>query len=212
MTKVKICGIKSLPDALAAIDAGADLLGFNFYPKSVRFVEMQTCARITSVLKKAYPGIQLVGVFVNLTVHEIKFIMNVCSLDLAQLHGDESPEFCAALGDQAYKAFRGVPGGELGGYARGAPPAFLLDGKLGGSYGGTGMPADWSAAAWLAKRYRLLLAGGLNPENVVEAVQQVRPWGVDVASGLEARPGEKDAGRMKAFVEAVRSVQVKAEI
>ncbi len=212
MTKIKICGIKTLPDALAAIEAGANYLGFNFYPKSVRFIEKETCAQITSVLKREHPHIKLVGVFVNASVEEVRNILETCSLDLAQLHGDETPEMLKQLAPRAFKALRGVPE-NIEAYARDEAPACLIDAAVKGAYGGTGVTADWSAAAELAKRYPLLLAGGLTPDNVAEAVRQVRPWGVDVASGVEvplqsggkAGPGAKDAGRMKAFVQAVRS-------
>ena len=203
MTKIKICGIKTLPNALAAIDAGADYLGFNFYPKSVRFIETDTCAKITFILKREHPEIQLVGVFVNSPMDEIKHILITCSLALAQLHGDESSEMLNALDGKAFKAFRGVPQ-KVNGFAREQAPALLVDAAVKGAYGGTGVTADWSAAAGLAKRYPLLLAGGLTSENVAQAVRRVRPWGVDVASGVEANPGEKDAGRMKAFVKAVQ--------
>lgn len=203
MTKIKICGIKTLPGALAAIEAGADYLGFNFYPKSVRFLESDACKDIRSVLKREYPATKLVGVFVNSPLDEIKRIMETCSLDLAQLHGDETSEMFAALDGKAFKAFRGVPQ-HVNGFAREQAPTLLVDAAVKGAYGGTGMRADWSAAAELAKRYPLLLAGGLTPDNVAEAVRQVNPWGVDVASGVESSPGVKDAGRMKAFVQAVK--------
>ena len=202
MTKIKICGIKTLADALAAIDAGADYLGFNFYPKSVRFIEMETCAQITSVLKREHPNIKLVGVFVNSSVDEVKNVLETCCLDLAQLHGDESPEMFAQLVPRAFKAFRGIPI-DVTGYEREDMPALLVDAAAKGVYGGSGVTADWSAAAELGKQYSLLLAGGLTPENVADAVRQVRPWGVDVASGVEAGPGEKDPSKVKVFVQAV---------
>jgi phosphoribosylanthranilate isomerase len=109
MTIIKICGIKTLKDALAAIDAGADYLGFNFYPKGVRFIKAETCAEITFILKKEHPNIRLVGVFVNYSVNEVKNILEICSLDLAQLHGDETPEIFAQLAPRAFRAFRGIP-------------------------------------------------------------------------------------------------------
>jgi phosphoribosylanthranilate isomerase len=202
MTKIKICGLKTLPDALAAIDAGADYLGFNFYPKSVRFIGVDECAEITSVLKQKHPEIKLVGVFVNLPVDEINHILETCSLDLAQLHGDETSGMLNAFDGKAFKAFRGVPQ-HVNGFAREKVPALLVDAAVKGAYGGTGVRADWSAAAELAKRYPLLLAGGLTSENVADAVRVVKPWGVDVASGVESSPGVKDVGRMKAFVQAV---------
>jgi phosphoribosylanthranilate isomerase len=223
MTKIKICGIKTLPDALAAIDAGADYLGFNFYPKSVRFIEKKSCAEITSVLKKEHPAIKLIGVFVNSPVEEVKDILETCSLDLAQLHGDETPETVAAFKGKAFKAIRlsASESVESSVYPflksvplsvpTSASPTFLVDAAVKGVYGGSGVMADWSAAAELAKKYPLLLAGGLTPENVADAVRQVNPWGVDVASGVESGPGSKDEAKMIAFVNAVRAVDSKAE-
>jgi phosphoribosylanthranilate isomerase len=203
MTIVKICGIKTLNDAIAAIDAGADYLGFNFYPKSVRFIEKQVCVDITSVLKEKYPHFKLVGVFVNSSVEDMKDILESCSLDLAQLHGDDTVEILNTLDGKAFKAFRGVPE-NINGFARSESPTFLVDASVKGLYGGSGVTADWDGAAELAKKYQLLLAGGLTPENVAEAVRRVKPWGVDVASGVESEPGKKDASKMQAFVRAVR--------
>lgn len=208
MTIVKICGIKTLTDALAAIDAGADYLGFNFYPKSPRFVEKQICAEITSVLKQEHPHIKLVGVFVNSSVEEVKDILTTCSLDLAQLHGDETVEMLNQLNGKAFKAFRGIPE-SIDGFARSELPSFLVDASVKGLYGGSGVTADWDGAAELAKTYPLLLAGGLTPENVAEAVSSVKPWGVDVASGVESTVGAKDAGKMVEFVNAVRVAESK---
>jgi phosphoribosylanthranilate isomerase len=206
MTIIKICGIKTLKDALAAIESGADYLGFNFYPKSVRFIEKSVCAEITSVLKHEHPHIKFVGVFVNLPVGEVKDILQTCSLDLAQLHGDETPETFAQLAPHAFRAFRGIPESNAG-YERNEAPAMLIDAAVKGVYGGSGVTADWTAAAELAKKYPLLLAGGLTPENVADSVKQVNPWGVDVASGVESAPGEKDAGKMKAFVKAILDIR-----
>ena len=208
MTKIKICGIKTLKDALTAIDSGADYLGFNFYPKSVRFIEKTACAEFTSILKREHPQIKLVGVFVNSSVEEIKDILQTCHLDLAQLHGDETPDTFAQLAPHAFRAFRGIPESNAG-YERNEVPAMLIDAAVKGVYGGSGVTADWTAAAELATKYPLLLAGGLTPENVADAVRQVRPWGVDVASGVESAPGEKDAGKMSAFVKAVRVAESK---
>ncbi|MEW6084963.1 MAG: phosphoribosylanthranilate isomerase [Chloroflexota bacterium] len=206
MTIVKICGIKTLPDALAAIEAGADYLGFNFYPKSVRFIEKAACTEIALALKSKYPQIKLVGVFVNASVEEIKDILHTCFLDLAQLHGDETPKMLSALNGKAFKAFRGIPE-SVDGFARSEPPAFLLDAFVKGMYGGSGVIADWTAAAELAKKYPLLLAGGLTPENVAEAIRRVKPWGVDVASGVESAPGKKDAEKMVRFAREVKRAE-----
>jgi phosphoribosylanthranilate isomerase len=203
MTKIKICGIKTADDALAAIDLGVDLIGFNFYPKSPRYVEVGVCRGIMSRVR-TIGRVTCVGVFVNATVDEIHATMDTCGLNLAQLHGDETVEFMETLEEKSFKAFRGIPE-SVDGFARDDAPAFLVDASVKGLYGGSGVTADWDGAAKLAKTYPLLLAGGLTPENVAEAVRRVKPWGVDVASGVESAPGEKDARKMKAFVRAVRS-------
>jgi phosphoribosylanthranilate isomerase len=216
MTKIKICGIKTLPDALAAINAGADMLGFNFYAKSPRYLTPQACREITVVLRKDFPQITLVGVFVNAPVSEIRSILETAQLHLAQLHGDETPEMLAELQPHAFKAIRlksdartefeadkRIPDAIrffVSESAHASVPALLVDAAVKGVYGGSGVVADWSTAAQLAKRIPLLLAGGLTPENVVEAVRQVQPWGVDVASGVESAPGVKNPEKMKEFV------------
>jgi phosphoribosylanthranilate isomerase len=207
MTKIKICGIKTIRDALAAMNAGADLIGFNFYPKSPRYVEVGMCRNIMSVVRQN-GRVKCVGVFVNASVDEILATMDTLGLSLAQLHGDESPEMMKALNGKAFKAFRGVADVETDKrMIVDTEPAFLVDAAVKGVYGGSGVTADWSGAAELAKKYPLLLAGGLTPENVADAVRQVKPWGVDVASGVESAPGEKDPVKMKAFVQAVKRLK-----
>jgi phosphoribosylanthranilate isomerase len=235
MTKIKICGIKTLPDALAAIHAGADMLGFNFYPKSPRYIEAAACAEITSVLREKHPEITLVGVFVNSSISEIRSTLETAHLHLAQLHGNEPPEMLAELQPHAFKAIRlpssvflresatksvsqSVPIREsvIESVAKSVPirdsvtesinyPALLLDSSAPGLYGGSGLTTDWDAAAQIASQYSILLAGGLTPENVAKAIAQVQPWGVDTASGVESTPGVKDPEKMKRFVEQVRS-------
>jgi phosphoribosylanthranilate isomerase len=203
MTKIKICGIKTVDDAMAAMEAGADLIGFNFYSKSPRYIDVGICRDIMFVMRR-YGHVQYAGVFVNAPVEQIHATMDTCGLALAQLHGDETLDMLNALDGKAFKAFRGDVNPQL--IVKGNP-AFLIDAAVKDSYGGTGMKADWSAAAELAKKYQFLLAGGLTPENVADAVRQVSPWGVDVASGVESEPGKKDAARMSAFVKAVREVE-----
>lgn len=202
MTKVKICGIKTVGDAIAAMNVGADLIGFNFYPKSPRYIDVGMCRNIMSVMR-GHGRAVCVGVFVNASVGEILATLDTCGLSLAQLHGDEPAEMLQQLDGMAFKAFREIPE-NLDGFTREAAPAFLLDASVKGVYGGSGVTADWNGAAELAKKYPLLLAGGLTPENVAEAIRQVRPWGVDVASGVESEPGKKDAEKMRKFVAAVR--------
>jgi phosphoribosylanthranilate isomerase len=203
MTKIKICGIKTVDDAMAAMGAGADLIGFNFYPKSVRYIDVGICRDIMFVMRR-YGHVQYVGVFVNAPVEQIVATMDTCGLALAQLHGDETPEMLNALEGKAFKAFRGDLDERM---IVKQSPAFLIDAAVKGTYGGSGVKADWSSAAELAKKYPLLLAGGLTAENVADAVRQVKPWGVDVASGVESEPGKKDAAKMQAFVQAVRQGQ-----
>ena len=205
MTKIKICGIKTIPDALAAVNAGADLIGFNFYPKSPRYGDVGMCRNIMSVMRQI-GKVTCVGVFVNASVAEILATMDTLGLNLAQLHGDESPATLKELHGKAFKAFRGIPS-TIEGFERQDAPAFLVDAAVKGVYGGSGVTADWDGAAELAKKYPLLLAGGLTPENVAKAVSRVKPWGVDVASGVESAPGKKDAGLMVRFVKAVRASQ-----
>ena len=204
-TKIKICGIKSVNDALAAMEAGADLMGFNFYRKSPRYIGVGQCRDIMTVMRR-YGHIQYVGVFVNSSVAEIFATMDTCGLNLAQLHGDESPEILKELCGKAFKAFRGIPE-NINGFERGEAPMLLVDASVKGVYGGSGVTADWSKAAELGGKYPLLLAGGLTPENVAEAVRQVKPWGVDVASGVEWEPGKKDPAKMKAFAKAILDIR-----
>ncbi|PWH15248.1 MAG: N-(5'-phosphoribosyl)anthranilate isomerase [Anaerolineae bacterium] len=216
MTRIKICGIKTLPEALAALEAGADLLGFNFYPKSPRFITPETCAKITTALFNQWSAsgdkknILLVGVFVNAPVSEIRATLMTTGLHLAQLHGDEPPEVLDELGPLAFKAVRLSSNQDSAAliqqYSRPTTadvPALLIDAAVPGLYGGSGQIADWNTAAQLAKQTPLLLAGGLTPENVAEAIRLVRPWGVDVASGVESAPGVKDLARIKKFIEQV---------
>jgi phosphoribosylanthranilate isomerase len=205
--KVKICGITNLDDAQAALAAGADLLGFNFYPKSPRYIAPQKAREIAAQIRSDDPRRLLVGVFVNSPLEEVRSILASAQIDLAQLHGDEPVRVLEQLNGRGFKALRPTSEEEAAldaeWFAPYGPnaPVLLVDAYRKDQYGGTGHTADWSIATKLAQRYPILLAGGLTPENVAEAVSQVRPWGVDVASGVEVSPGKKDAGKMRAFVE-----------
>ena len=208
--KIKICGLTTFDDALAAVETGADMLGFNFYADSPRVISAQDCASIVKRLRKRDLESTIVGVFVNMPVHQIQRIMADCELHLAQLHGDETPSDLEALAPRAFKAIRPRSEDEANRQfqafaGRSAPsPALLLDAYKLGSYGGTGEVADWGVAAVLAQSAPLLLAGGLTATNVAAAISQVRPWGVDVASGVEQAPGRKDPLKMRAFIQAIR--------
>lgn len=209
--KVKICGLKTLEAARAALVAGADLLGFNFYPSSPRYISPAACAELVKSLRQAGCSAGLVGVFVNALAGEISSILDGCDLDLAQLSGDEPPEILAALRGRAYKALRpaGPPDLEdsLRRYRSSTDsPAWLVDAYHPSAYGGTGQKADWRLARRLAESTPILLAGGLTPENVGEAIRQAQPWGVDVASGVESAPGVKDPARIRAFIQAAREI------
>lgn len=216
MIRIKICGITTLDDALAAVEAGADMLGFNFYPPSPRYIEPLSCARLIARLRDRGAQVVTVGVFVNATPQAMAAILDDCGLDLAQLHGDEPIEVVQALAPRAFKAIR--PGSLDEALAaakhygkRDIPPAFLVDASGGpGRFGGTGQRADWELARVLAADYPLLLAGGLCPENIAAAITYVRPWGVDVASGVECRPGRKDPVRLAAFVHHARRALLEA--
>lgn len=202
---IKICGITNLDDALAAIDAGADFLGFNFYPKSQRFIVPEDCTEIQSALSNRKSTIKTVGIFVNEPPARVAAIMRDCGLDLAQLHGDETPEELAELNGRAFKALRGTGIKNPSDFVLNRqPPALLVDAYSPNAYGGTGHTADWGAARCVAEQYPIFLAGGLTPENVADAIAQVKPWGVDVASGVEVSPRKKDHVRIQKFVEIAR--------
>ncbi len=218
MTVVKICGITDLEQAWAAVEAGADMLGFNFYPPSPRYIASQACASLVSSLRDRlahagrpkYQPLLLVGVFVNTPAAEIARIVRETRLDLAQLSGDESPADLAELEGRGYKALhpRNLEAARQEARRFAHPhlhPALLLDAWKPGEYGGTGQTGNWELACAIAREYPILLAGGLNPENVAQAIARVRPWGVDVASGVESAPGMKDAQKIQAFLQAVRA-------
>ena len=210
-TRIKICGITNLEDALAAVEAGADVLGYNFYPHSPRYISPVMCARIQAGLENHGISVCTVGVFVNETVGSVSRTLKTCGLDLAQLSGDEPPLEVKALGGLAFKGIRPQNEGEAVAFSRlyAEPevlPALLVDAYRPGLYGGTGHTGNWSLARSLSGRYSILLAGGLHPGNVAQAVEQVRPWGVDVASGVESSPRRKDPQKMSDFIQAVQKL------
>ena len=212
--KIKICGLTNLEDALAAVEVGADLLGFNFYPGSSRYIEPSRCAQITDALSEQRVVAVLVGVFVNEPAKAIDTVLRECGLHLAQLHGDETPEALERLEGRAYKAIRPRSASEADMAARrfahlghSSGPALLVDAFSEGHYGGTGRVGNWEVARRLAGKLPILLAGGLTPDNVRSAIADVRPWGTDVASGVESHPGQKDRKKMGAFVQAVRDFE-----
>jgi phosphoribosylanthranilate isomerase len=207
MILVKICGITNWPDAKAACDAGADMLGFNFYEKSLRRVSTVEAATMRARLPSA---VQAVGLFVNAKPSEINSLHAFVRFTGAQLHGDESPSIVSEVSRTVpvVKAFRvaaDFPLSTLDKYHDAF--AFLLDGSRTGQFGGTGASADWNVARRAVAAHRIILAGGLTPENVGAAIRSVRPYAVDVASGVESKPGKKDHARMKEFVDEVRRTE-----
>src|SRR5512141_434222 len=205
--KVKICGITNTDDARIAIEVGADMLGFNFYAKSPRYIAPEKVREIVARIRSNGQRPLLVGVFVNSSLEEVRSILEIAQIDLAQLHGDEPVHVLEQLNGRGFKALRPTSEEEAEidaeWFAPHGPnaPVLLIDAYRKDQYGGTGHTADWSIATKLAQQYPILLAGGLTPENVTEAIRQVKPWGVDVASGVECAPGKKDTTKMRLFVE-----------
>jgi phosphoribosylanthranilate isomerase len=198
-TRIKICGITNQDDALDAVAAGADALGFNLYSASPRFIDHKCLNEMINVLP---PFVKTVAVMVNPEIEEVRKVLEI--VDLVQFHGDESGEFCSQFCRPYMKALRTIDATDIGMdmEQHRKASAILLDTKVDGSYGGTGKSLDWAAVPALDKP--IVLAGGLRPENVAHAIDLVRPFAVDVSSGVEASKGIKDPVAVRAFVEAVR--------
>ncbi len=200
-TKIKICGITNIEDAFFAVEAGADALGFVFYEKSPRYASPETVKQIISVLP---PFVTTVGLFVNATIETIEQTMQMTGINIIQLHGDETPEECDFASHPVIKAVRVKDAGSLAGIERYSVSALLLDAWSDQQYGGTGESFDWQLARNLTGQLPLILAGGLNPDNVVEAIRVVKPYAVDVSSGVEKSPGKKDHDKIRKFIQQVR--------
>jgi phosphoribosylanthranilate isomerase len=199
--KVKICGVCRVDDARAAVDAGADWLGLNFHPPSPRFVDVERAAAIAD----AVPGVPLVGVSVDRPRAEVEALAARLGLAALQFHGDESPEYCTGWDRPVLKALRARPGEDLPALAaRYRTDYLLLDAWVAGVPGGTGVAIDPAAARGLPAD-RLFVAGGLVPERVAEVVRALRPFAVDVASGVEQAPGIKDHGKIEAFIRRAKA-------
>jgi len=215
MVRIKICGLKDKVCALAAAEAGADFVGMIFAP-SKRQIDPARAREIVDVVKGCATTPLVVGVFVNEEASEVNRIADFCGLDWIQLSGDESWEYCCEIERPIVKAIR------VGGHKDSQEiiselevwtdklgerrHLFLLDSEVKDKYGGTGIAFDWKLASAVAEKFPLVMAGGLSPENVAEAIEMVSPWGVDVSSGVEVE-GAKDVGRIKAFIAAARSIE-----
>jgi phosphoribosylanthranilate isomerase len=197
---VKICGITRAEDADLATELGASALGFVFWPGSARYISQESAREI---VRRNAGKVKNVGVFVDQSPEEVTRIMDTVGLDVAQLHGGESPEYCRLLNRTVIKAI-GLHDGEPAVLDEFDPEMLILiDAHDPSRYGGTGRTVDWNAARQIAASRKTILAGGLNPENITRAVAAVKPYGVDVSSGVEAAPGVKDASRLKRFFEAL---------
>jgi phosphoribosylanthranilate isomerase len=204
IVKVKICGITNYDDAAAAIDMGADLLGFNFYPKSPRFIAAEKAGHIISRL----PGfVDVAGVFVDASFDHIHETVSECQLSWVQLHGDESPQFCRSffsLNVKTMKALRVKDQSDIQKAEDYFTDAILLDAFDPEKYGGTGLTFDWNIVGHIGKR--IFLAGGINPDNAAKAIE-LGVYGIDICSGIEAAPGKKDHEKMKKLFENIQHLR-----
>ena len=203
--RIKICGLTREADAFAAVEAGADALGFVFYPPSPRHVEVAQAARI---VRRLPPFVTTVALFVNPTADTVDEVVTAVGVDLLQFHGDEPPDFCRAHGRPWLKALRMRPDIDLAGEAErySAARGLLLDAYRPGTPGGTGETFDWSRVPQ-SLAARIVVAGGLDPGNVGAAVRQLRPYAVDVSGGVEAEKGIKDPDKIREFIDEVRRAE-----
>jgi len=204
IVKVKICGITNYDDAVAAIDMGADLLGFNFYPGSPRYLTLE---KAEGIINKLPAFIDTAGVFVNASVEQIHETNAVCNLDWVQLHGDEDTEFCRSLLSHNVKTMKAIRVKDQTDIERAESfftDAILLDAFDPDKYGGTGLTFDWNVIGHISKR--VFLAGGINPDNAAAAVR-LGVYGIDVCSGVESRPGKKDHRKMKKLFDNIRHIR-----
>ena len=201
--EVKICGITSLEDAEAAVLAGTDAIGFIFYPGSPRYVTPDRAREISGKLPER---ICRVGVFVDHGSKEVRWIVQFCGLDLIQLHGNESPDYCSAFSPSVLIKAVSIQKEEDLAFLKNYPvQAILVDAHDPVRRGGTGKTCDWNLARKAGENHRLILSGGLNPQNILPAIEAVRPLAVDIGSGVESRPGKKDPGKVRELMAAVRS-------
>lgn len=202
MVRVKICGITNLEDARHAVACGADALGFVFYPGSPRHVPPERARTIIAALP---PLVTPVGLFVNETPERVRMIAKVCGIEVIQLHGDEPPTACDYAPSRVIKALRVTDAASIAGHEKYRTSALLLDTWCADGYGGTGKSFNWDLGAEVARQRPVILAGGLTPENVARAIRTVHPYAVDVSSGVERAPGQKDAAKVAAFIAAARA-------
>jgi phosphoribosylanthranilate isomerase len=202
MIGIKICGMTNISDARSAVEYGVDALGFIFYPKSKRYVSPE---KAKEMIRKLPCKLIRVGVFVNQEIREVKEIVRFCNLSLIQLHGDESPHYCGQFtGFSLIKAVSPRTGTEILRLRDYPVDAVLVDAYEQGRYGGTGKTSDWKLAIKVKERHPLILSGGLNADNIRDAIETVRPQAVDINSGVEISPGKKDPDKIREIVEIAR--------
>ena len=199
--KVKICGMTNLKDALLAAESGADAVGFIFYKESPRSISQK---EVKEIVVQLPPFVETVGVFANETSDKVNRIAERCRLTAVQLHGNESPAFCRRIKGRVVKAFRVKDAESLKGISGYDVSGFLLDSYNDGGRGGTGQVFDWNLALRAKKQGLVIIAGGLNPYNVYTAIHRIKPYGVDVCSGVEKSAGVKDPQKISEFIRAVR--------
>ncbi len=209
MVRVKICGITNTEDAVMAIEAGADALGFVFHGKSPRFITPDNAAEI---IRKLPPFVTTVGLFVNPDIGFVNSTADSCGIDIIQLHGDETADFCSRVNRRVVKVFRIRNEESLSSIKDYRVAGFLLDAYSPEAYGGTGKTFNWDIARDAKKYGPVILAGGLSPENVRQAIERVKPYAVDVSSGVEAAPGRKDPGKVREFIKMAKGVGRNNEI
>ena len=200
--KIKVCGMTSLEDTLVAVEAGADAVGFIFYKKSPRSVTIKT---VCEIVDKLPPFVDAIGIFVNESAEQINKIADRCKLDRVQLHGDETPAFCKKIRRRVIKAIRVKDIQSLKKLSDFPVSGFLLDTFSEDQRGGTGKVFDWNLVHPAKKYGAVILAGGLTPNNVRQAIHRVKPYGVDVCSGVESLPGIKDHKKVKAFIKNAKA-------
>jgi phosphoribosylanthranilate isomerase len=205
VVKVKICGITNIEDALCAADAGADALGFVFYAKSPRCIAPEQAAEI---IRELPPFILTVGLFVNAGSDFVNAIAGSCNLDRIQLHGEETPSFCDRIARPVIKAFRVKDAASLEAMQDYRAAGYLLDAYSPDAHGGTGLTFNWELARFAARYGRIILAGGLTPDNVHRAITVTRPYAVDISSGVEASPGRKDPAKVREFISRAKGVEL----
>lgn len=201
--RVKICGLTTVEDAVVAAEAGADAVGLVLYKESPRCISVE---QAQAIIRELPPFVTTVGLFVNQPTHWVRVMADRCGVDTFQFQGDETPEYCDAFGLRAIKAIRVQDAASLDRMREYRVRAFVLDAYREGEYGGTGQTFDWNLAVAAKAHGRIILAGGLTPENVAEAIRRVRPFAVDVSSGIEGPvKGIKDHGKIRAFIQAAKA-------